>query len=133
MEYPRGLFRQERACSIERSPAAGQSATRLVGGAAHACLQLNPIGWLTSAGTAFSWPLATRAQQSERVPKIGVPWPGASPPAPPRMESFLKGLRQLGYVEGQNVAIELRYVQAGQQQLANHAADLVRANIQRWA
>jgi hypothetical protein len=49
------------------------------------------------------------------------------------MESFRKRLRQLGYVEGQNVAIELRYVQAGQQQLADHAADLVRANIQRWA
>jgi hypothetical protein len=49
------------------------------------------------------------------------------------MESFRKRLRQLGYVEGQNVAIELRYVRAGQQQLADHAADLVRANIQRWA
>ena len=81
----------------------------------------------------FVWSLAARAQQWENIAKIGVLYPGGSPPAPPRMESIRKGLRQLGYVEGQNVAIELRYVQAGQQQLADHAADLVRANIQRWA
>ena len=38
------------------------------------------------SSTVFSWPLAARAQQSEHVPKIGVLWPGASPPASPRME-----------------------------------------------
>ena len=81
------------------------------------------------SGTAFSWPLAARAQQSEHVPKIGVLWPGASPPASPRMESFRKGLRQLGYVEGQNVAIELRYAQAGPQQLPDLAAELVRLKV----
>jgi putative ABC transport system substrate-binding protein len=45
------------------------------------------------------------------------------------MESFREGLRQSGYVEGQNVTIELRYTEAGQEQLAGHAADLVRANV----
>src|SRR6516225_8300085 len=53
-------------------------------------------------------------------------WP---PPVSPRMESFREGLRRSGYVEGQNVTIELRYTQAGQEQLADHAADLVRANV----
>jgi putative ABC transport system substrate-binding protein len=45
------------------------------------------------------------------------------------MESFREGLRRSGYVEGQNVTIELRYAQAGQEQLAGQAADLVRANV----
>jgi putative ABC transport system substrate-binding protein len=64
---------------------------------------------------ATAWPLAARAQQSESIPKIGVLWPGVSSPPSPRMESFRQALRQLGYVEGQNVAIELRYAPGGLQ------------------
>jgi putative ABC transport system substrate-binding protein len=45
------------------------------------------------------------------------------------MESFREGLRRSGYVEGQNVTIELRYAEPGQDQLAGHAADLVHANV----
>ncbi len=80
-------------------------------------------------GTIVSWPLAARAQQAEKIAKIGVLYPGGSPPAPPRMESIRKGLRQLGYVEGQNVAIELRYAPAGLQQLPDLAAELVRLKV----
>jgi putative tryptophan/tyrosine transport system substrate-binding protein len=79
-------------------------------------------------GTAVAWPLAARAQQASTA-KVGLLWPGAGPPVSPRMESFREGLRRAGYVEGQNVTIELRYTQAGQEQLADHAADLVRANV----
>jgi putative tryptophan/tyrosine transport system substrate-binding protein len=75
-----------------------------------------------------AWPLAARAQQASTA-KVGLLWPGAGPPVSPRMESFREGLRRAGYVEGQNVTIELRYTQAGQEQLADHAADLVRANV----
>jgi ABC-type uncharacterized transport system substrate-binding protein len=78
-------------------------------------------------GSAVAWPLAARAQPS--TGKVGLLWPGAGPPVSPRMESFRAGLRRAGFVEGQNVTIELRYTQAGQEQLANHAADLVRANV----
>ena len=77
---------------------------------------------------ASAWPLVARAQQASTA-KIGLLWPGAGPPVSPRMESFREGLRRSGYVEGQNVTIELRYAEAGQEQLAGHAADLVRANV----
>src|SRR5512135_605242 len=80
-------------------------------------------------GTVFAWPLAARAQQVEKIAKIGVLYPGGSPPASPRMESFRKGLRQLGYIEGQNVVIELRYAQGGLQQLPELAAELVRLKV----
>src|SRR5262249_30849169 len=82
---------------------------------------------LLGAGAA-AWPLAARSQQTSTA-KIGLLWPGAGPPISPRMESFREGLRRSGYVEGQNVTIELRYAQAEQERLAAHAADLVRANV----
>jgi putative ABC transport system substrate-binding protein len=56
-------------------------------------------------------------------------WPGAGPPVSPRLESFREGLRRSGFIEGQNVAIELRYVQAGHQTLTEHAADLIRTKV----
>ena len=77
-------------------------------------------------GAATACPLAARAQQA--MPTIGVLWPGAEPPAPPRMESFRQALRQLGYVEGQNIAIELRYARRGLSNLPELAAELIRLN-----
>ena len=79
-------------------------------------------------GVAGSWSLAVRAQQVSTA-KVGLLWPGTGPPVSPRMDSFRKGLQRSGYVEGQNVAVQLFYAQAGQQQLADHAADLVRAKV----
>jgi putative tryptophan/tyrosine transport system substrate-binding protein len=79
-------------------------------------------------GAATTWPLAAHAQQTGFA-KIGLLWPGAGPPVSPRLESFRDGLRQSGYVEGQNVSIELSYARTAQQKLADQAADLVRANV----
>ena len=81
------------------------------------------------SGAVLVWTHAASAQQAEHIAKIGVLYPGGSPPAPPRMESIRKGLRQLGYVEGQNIAIELRYAPAGLQQLPELAAELVRLKV----
>src|SRR4051812_16027470 len=87
--------------------------------------QLKRREFITLLGGAAAWPLAAQAQQSA-MPVIGILWPGAEPPAPPRMESFRQTLRQLGFVEGQNVAIELRYAPGGLQQIPDLAAELVR-------
>ena len=76
-------------------------------------------------GAAAAWPLAARAQQAESIPRIGLLWPGDAPPASPRMESFRQGLRALGFVDGQKIAIELRYAQRGPQQLPELAAELI--------
>jgi putative ABC transport system substrate-binding protein len=81
-------------------------------------------------GAAAAWPLTARAQQQgESVLKISVLWPGAVPPGSPRMESFRQALRQLGYVEGQNLAIELRCAEGGSRQLPELAAELVRLKV----
>ena len=42
-------------------------------------------------GAAVAWPFAARAQQNGSIPRIGILWPGASLPAPPRMEAFRQG------------------------------------------
>ena len=60
-------------------------------------------------GAGLAWPLGARAQQDGSIPRIGILWPGASLPAPPRMEAFRQGLRDLGFIDGQSVIIELRY------------------------
>jgi putative ABC transport system substrate-binding protein len=81
-------------------------------------------------GSAAAWPFAARAQQpAGNIPKIGLLWPGVSTPPSPRMESFRKGLREQGYVDGRNVVIELRYPREGPQHFPALAADLVRMNV----
>jgi putative ABC transport system substrate-binding protein len=80
--------------------------------------------FIAGIGSAAMLPMAAQAQQLS-TPTIGVLWPGAEPPAAPRMESFRLALRQLGFVEGQNLAIELRYARNGLGQLPALADELI--------
>jgi putative ABC transport system substrate-binding protein len=59
-------------------------------------------------GGAAAFPLVARAQQSLRVPRIGFLFYNAFKLAL-EIDAFRQGLRELGYVEGQNVAVEYRY------------------------
>ena len=84
--------------------------------------------FMTLIGGAAAWPLAASAQQPA-MRSIGVLWPASAPPPPPRMESFRLALRQLGFVEGQTLTIQLRYAEKGPQQLPELAAELVRVKV----
>ena len=90
--------------------------------------QLKRREFITALSGAVTWALVARAQQPARR-SIGVLWPASAPPPPPRMESFRLALKQLGFVEGQNLTIELRYAEKGPQQLPDLAAELVRAKV----
>ena len=63
------------------------------------------------AGAAASWPLAARAQSPRKVPRIGVLLPCTAASFALRTKALLEGLRDLGYVEGQTIAIEWRWGQ----------------------
>ena len=67
----------------------------------------------------------TEAQQPAKIPRIGLLTGSALPP-PSSPASFEQGLRQLGYVEGQNIAIERRYANGQMDRLPELAAELAR-------
>ena len=74
-----------------------------------------------------AWPLAARAQQAERVRRIGVLLPAAAddPEMQARLAAFLQGLAQLGWTDGRNVRIDTRWAAADAAEIRRHAAELV--------
>ncbi len=72
----------------------------------------------------FSAPLAAEAQPAGRMPRIG--WLSPEAPPPP---AFAQGMRDLGYVEGQTVAVESRLAGGKLDRLPELAAELVRLNV----
>ncbi len=75
-------------------------------------------------------PLAAEAQQTRKIPRVGV-LGGQSPtdsPAPPIL-ALRQGLRELGYVEGQNIAIEWRWAHGKLERFPDLAAELVKLKV----
>jgi putative ABC transport system substrate-binding protein len=74
-------------------------------------------------------PLAPDAQQASKVSRIGYLYFGTADPGTPLLEAFRQGLRDLGWIEGQNIAIEVRYAEGKGDQLPELAAELVRRKV----
>ena len=80
----------------------------------------------------FVTPRATTAQQAGHIPLIGVLRPGSpSDDLDPKslLSAFRQGLRELGYVEGQNIAIESLWAEGKYDRLPGLAAELVRLEV----
>ena len=77
-------------------------------------------------GATATWPLVARAQQPDRMRRIGVLIPLAEnhPEAQPRAMAFQRALQELGWTEGRNVHIDYRFAASAERILA-HATDLV--------
>jgi len=85
--------------------------------------------FIVGSVAALVAPRTAEAEPAGKVWRIGVLWPGSSAPPSPRMEAFRLGLRDSDYVEGQNVAIELRYSDRGADRLRELAAELVKLDV----
>jgi putative ABC transport system substrate-binding protein len=74
-------------------------------------------------------PLAAEAQPAAKSPRIGVLFGTTPASEAPRVEAFRQGLRELGYVEGQTIALEYRWAEGRFEHVARLAADLVRLPV----
>ncbi|MBI2544653.1 MAG: hypothetical protein HYW16_05475, partial [Candidatus Rokubacteria bacterium] len=79
--------------------------------------------------------VSVQAQQTGKVYRIGLLLPGAQPTTPdwkqrsPLFQPFFQGLRELGWVEGQNISTEFRWAEGKTERLPDLAAELVRLKV----
>jgi ABC-type uncharacterized transport system substrate-binding protein len=79
-------------------------------------------------GAAATWPLAAHAQQAGKLPTIG--FLAASPSMESqRVAAFVQRLRELGWIDGRNIAIEYRWAEGRTERYAEAAAELVRLKV----
>jgi putative tryptophan/tyrosine transport system substrate-binding protein len=85
--------------------------------------------FITILGTAAALPLAAHAQQTAKVPRVGWLSPGSQTSDQNFLASFRDGLRELGWMVGQNIAIESRWADGKFERLPDLAAELVRLKV----
>ena len=79
-------------------------------------------------GAAVGWPLAARAQQQAKIAHIGFLGLGPAAAQSSRVKALRSGLRDLGYIDGKNIAIDFRWAETVEQ-LPKLAAELVHMNV----
>jgi putative ABC transport system substrate-binding protein len=85
------------------------------------------IALLGGAAVTVGWPLAARAQQREKMRRVGVlmPLPADDPVVQARVAAFAQGLQQSGWTIGRNVQIDTRWAAADADRIRSYAAELV--------
>src|SRR5262249_43173605 len=77
------------------------------------------------SGAAAAWPLAARAQQGQRMRRVGVLMATGDPEAQARVIALAQGLQQLGWTVGRNVRIDYRWGAVDADHSRRYAAELV--------
>src|SRR3954465_3075836 len=80
-------------------------------------------------GAAVAWPIAARGQQAGKVYRVGFLGSATAAGSAKAVASLRTGLREFGYVEGTNIAIEFRWAEGAYDRLPRLAAELIAANV----
>jgi ABC-type uncharacterized transport system substrate-binding protein len=88
---------------------------------------MNRRDFIAVIGGAAAWPLAARAQEPERLRRLGVllPWSGNDPVAQASVNAFAQALGRLGWVEGKNIRMDYRFAAGDPTLLKTYASELV--------
>jgi putative ABC transport system substrate-binding protein len=84
--------------------------------------------FITIIGGAAAWPLASHAQQAGKLPTIGFLAANSSMESQ-RVAAFVQRLRELGWIDGRNLAIEYRWAEGRNERYAESAAEFVRLKV----
>ena len=90
---------------------------------------MNRREFITLLGGAAAWPLAARAQQAAKVPRIGMLYPGPQAAVAVRVDSMLKGVREGGYLSPTQIELVLRVAENDPTRIAPLAADIIKASV----
>jgi len=91
--------------------------------------QLKRREFIAALGGAAAWPVAARAQQQPTLPMIGFLQGGSADAFAPFAAAFRNGLREAGYVEGQNVTVDYHWLEGRYDRLPEVIADLIRRGV----
>ena len=80
-------------------------------------------------GAAAAWPLAARGQQREKLPTIGFLGAASASAMKSWLDAFVARLRELGWIEGRTVAIEIRWAEGRRERVAEIAAEFVQLKV----
>ena len=83
----------------------------------------------SAGGALLAEALCANAQPAAKVPRIGVLFPGSPANAMQFIDAFARGLRENGYVEGQNIVVERRFGEGKRERIIEAAAELVRLKL----
>jgi putative tryptophan/tyrosine transport system substrate-binding protein len=85
--------------------------------------------FITLLGGAAAWPMGAGAQQRGKLPTIGFLGPASASAMRPWIDAFVARLRELGWVEGRTVAIEVRWAEGHSERFAEVAAEFIRLKV----
>jgi putative tryptophan/tyrosine transport system substrate-binding protein len=88
--------------------------------------------FIAALGGAAAWPVVARGEQPKKVPRIGFLATGSLelPESLVMINAFRQGLRELGYVEGENILVEYRTADSRIERFADQASELVRLKVE---
>ena len=81
--------------------------------------------FIAALGGVAAWPVVARAQQAGRLRRIGINFAADDPAARSRLDAFLAGLQSLGWIDGRNVHIDIRWGAGDVNKVQFYAAELV--------